>query len=301
MNLQSASLRRTARLFSASLLFLLCHGAMAFGSTYDPATGVLTADTVDLGGARFTSMQVKVNGIVSGPTGTFQNGLDTSYDTVSGQLTVPVVDVGNIRYYNLVGTVASLVSPGQVSGADTFDGNQLAIPYVQVGPAGSVYADVVVTLRDIVRVDGGMPGTARDMYDPATAQLTIGAVQFGGIIYTNVVVTIASVVSVGPFNPPPRLGPSPWGYFCMDCQIGSVQLVNTLGVPLNISNITIDDPNFAQTSDCPATLAPGQSCAVFVYRVGAGAARQASLIITDDGPDSPQSVPLYSQCPHGCS
>src|SRR5450755_138699 len=97
MNLQSASLRRTARLFSASLLFLLCHGAMAFGSTYDPATGVLTADTVDLGGARFTSMQVKVNGIVSGPTGTFQNGLDTSYDTVSGQLTVPVVDVGNIR------------------------------------------------------------------------------------------------------------------------------------------------------------------------------------------------------------
>lgn len=286
------------------MLFLLCYDAISFGSNYDPVTGVLTAESVDLGAARFTNMQVKVNGIVSGPTGTFQNGLDTSYDTVRGRLTVPVVDVGTIRYYNLVATIGSLVSPGQVGtpgqvgGADNYDGNGLAIPYVQVGPAGSVYSHVMVNIGTIVRVDGGMPATARDVYDPETAQLTIGTVQVGDIIYTNVVVTVASIISVGGVNPPPVLGPSPWGHFCKDCQSGSVQLINTLGAPLNISSIAIDDPNFAQTNDCPGALGPGQSCAVFVYRVGAGAAYQASLIITDDGPGSPRSVYLYSQ--FGC-
>ncbi len=295
MNLKSASLRRKARLFTGPMLFLLCSSVIAFGSNYDPATGVLTADTVDLGAARFTGMQLKVSGIVSGPTGAFENGLDTSYDTLSGRLTVPVVDVGNIRYYNVVATIGSVVSPGQVGGADTYDGNQLTIPYVQVGPAGSVYSDVIVTLGNVVRVDGGMPRAARDMYDPGTRRLTIGTVQTNYNIYTNVVVDVASVVSVGlNVNPQPTLGPSPWPDYCTNCQIGSVQLVNTLATPLKISLIAINDPNFAQTNDCPAALGPGQSCGVFVYRVGgAGIASQALLTVTDDGPGSPRSVFLY--------
>jgi hypothetical protein len=293
MNLNSTSIRHKARSFTAPILFLLCNGAMAYGGTYDPVTRVWTADSVTLGGAKFEGMRVKVSGIVSGPTGTSQNGWDASYDTASGHLTVPVVDVGNTRYYNVVATIASMVSPGSVIGADTYDGTQLSIPYVQVGPAGTVYSGVVVTIGNVVRVDGGMPKSARDIYDPGTNQLTIGAVQYGGNIYTNVVVTVRSIVSALGINPPPTLGPSPWGVGCMNCQIGSVQLVNTLRTPLNISNIAIDNPNVAQTSDCPAALGSGQSCAIFVYRIGAGFIG-GLLTVTDDGPGSPRSLSLLT-------
>jgi hypothetical protein len=92
-----------ARFLAATLIFLAGSGAAwAWGGRYDPATGVLTADSVTLGGAVYTGMQVTIGGIASGPAGTFENGFVYSYDTASGQLTVPVVDVGNARYYNVV-------------------------------------------------------------------------------------------------------------------------------------------------------------------------------------------------------
>jgi hypothetical protein len=295
MNLNSASLRRKARSIMVALMCLACSSAVwAWGGKYDPVTGVLTADSVTLGGAVYTGMQVTIGDIASGPAGTFENGLVYSYDTASGQLTVPVVDVGDARYYNVVATIGSLVSPGQVGGADTYDGTHLAIPYVQVADAGSVYSSVIVTIGSVVRVDGGMPKIARDIYDPGTTQLTIGAVQFGSNIYTNVVVIVKSIISVGGANPPPTLGPSPWGMRCKDCQIGSVQLVNTLKARLNISNIAVNDPYFAQTNDCPAALGAGQSCAIFVYRAAAGASFDGTLTVTDDGPGSPRSVPLFT-------
>jgi hypothetical protein len=298
MNLNSAFMRRKARSITAAMVFLACSGAVwAFGGRYDPATGVLTAQGLTLGAALYTNMQVTVSGIVSGPTGTFGNGWFTSYDTASGQLTVPFVDVGDARYYNVVATIGSLVSPGQVGGADTYEGTHLAIPYVQVGTAGPVYSGVIVTIGGVVRADGGMPKTARDIYDPGTTHLTIGAVQFGSNIYTNVVVTVRSIVSVGGANPPPTLGPTGMNSRCRgdSCGIGSSQLVNTLSTPLNISHIAIDDPTFAQTNDCPAALGPGQSCAIFIYRAEAYASYQGILTVTDNGPGSPRSVPLFSQ------
>jgi hypothetical protein len=292
------SFHRHARFLAATLIFLAGSGAVwAFASGYDPATRVLTAESVTLGGATFEGMQVTISGIVTGPTGTVGNGWETSYDTASGQLTVPVVDVGNTRYYNVVATVGRMVSPGQVGGTDIYDGASLAIPYVQVGATGTIYANVVTTIGRVVRLLGGMPKSARDIYDAGSGQLTIGAVQYGGTIYTNVVVTVKSIVSVGGANPPPTLGPTGMNSRCRgdSCGVGSSLLVNTLRTPLNISNIAIDDPTFAQTNDCPAALGPGQSCAIFVFRAEAGASYLGSLTVTDDGPGSPRSVPLFTQ------
>jgi hypothetical protein len=42
-----------------------------------------------------------------------------------------------------------------------------------------------------------MPQIARDQYDPATGLLVIPVVTYGGHCYTNVTITVGSVVSVG--------------------------------------------------------------------------------------------------------
>jgi hypothetical protein len=248
-------------------------------------------------------MQVTLSGIVSGPTGAPPNGDEYSFDTASRQFTVPAVDVGNMTYFNAVATVGNLVSPGQVSGADVYDGAHLAIPYVQVGGTDNVYANVVITTGRIVRVDGGMPKSARDIYDPGTGQLSIGAVQFGSTIYTNVIVTVGTIVSVGTPNPQPTLGPSTMHFRCpLDpyCSFGSAQLINTGTRPLNISSIVLNSPLdsgypvFAQTNDCPASVGPGQSCAIELDLTGDVGPYQGTLIVTDDGAGSPQVVTLIS-------
>jgi hypothetical protein len=46
-------------------------------------------------------------------------------------------------------------------------------------------------------VAGGLQTLAEDQYNPATGQLTIPAVFAYGKVYTNVVVTVGTVVSFG--------------------------------------------------------------------------------------------------------
>jgi hypothetical protein len=291
------------KLFSAAVVFLACSGAAwAFGGSYDPATRVLTAEYVTLGGALYTNMQVSVSGIVSGPAGAGPNGYAYSYDTASKQLTVPRVMVGDSQYNNVVATVGSLVAPGQVSGADVYDGNFLTIPYVQVGASGTVYGNVVVTINSVLSVDGGMPKNPRDIYNhyPGGNNLIIGAVQFGSHIYTNVTVNVGTIVSVGSVNPPPTLSPGTLHFSCPQdpyCSIAFAQLVNTGIKPLNISSITLNSPTdvipvFGQSNDCPATVGPGQSCSILLYLTENVGPYQGTLIVTDDGPGSPRVVTL---------
>jgi hypothetical protein len=298
----SHSLR--AQLLGAAFAFLACNGAAwAQADIYDPATGVLTADNVTLGGALFTNMQVTVSGIASGPTSPPAKGDWYSYDTASNQMTVPFVDVGNFRYFNVVATVGSLVSPGTVIGADVYDGAHLTIPYVQVLGTDNVYANVVSTVGSIVRVDRGMPKVARDVYDPGTAQLTIGAVQYGSNVYTNVVVTVNTIASVGSSNPPPTLGPSILHFSCRFfpyCTFTSAQLINTGTRALNIGSIVLNSPLdsgypvFSEDDDCHASVGPGQSCAIELSLNGDVPPYQATLTVTDDGVGSPQVLTLLN-------
>jgi hypothetical protein len=76
----------------------------------------------------------------------------------------------------------------------------MTVPSVQVA-GGSAYHDVVVTVGRIISPGSGMPGNVRDVYDPATNQLTIAAIQLGTTVFTNAVVTVASLVSVGGAGP----------------------------------------------------------------------------------------------------
>ena len=73
---------------------------------------------------------------------------------------------------------------------------------------------------------------------------------------------------------------------------GSVSLTNHLSTPLSISGIsTVGD--FAQTNNCPLSLAPGRSCTIKVtFTPTAVGARSGQLIVTDSDSTSPQLASL---------
>jgi hypothetical protein len=78
-----------------------------------------------------------------------------------------------------------------------------------------------------------------------------------------------------------------------------VSLTNTGNTPLTISSVMITGTNvtdFSQTNTCPggsATLAVNASCTISVaFKATVTGNRAASIMITDDGPGSPQTVAL---------
>jgi uncharacterized repeat protein (TIGR03803 family) len=191
--------RATARSLLLGLLILGCALKAVAADTFDPSTHQLTIPRMNIGAATYMNMVVTVGTIVSAPNGTSPNGLSDIYLPLANELVVPDVNVGSNEYFNVVVTLTGLLSLGSVSGADTYDGSDLSIPLVAVG--STYYSRVVlaVTTANIVRVAGGLPSAAHDVYDAQAGQLTIAAVQVGGNVYTNVTlsVTPANIVSIG--------------------------------------------------------------------------------------------------------
>jgi len=164
---------------------------------YDPAIRELTIPSLQIGSAIYSNIVVTVGRIVSGPSGSAANGTLDKYNPGTGQLTVQSVAIGATIYNNVVVTVASLVSIGGVTGADVFDGSTLTVAQVQAG--GAVYENVVINEAGgtLLSIGGGMPTAGPDTYGAATNQLSIPAVQFGNHVYTNIVVTLGQITSVG--------------------------------------------------------------------------------------------------------
>jgi len=75
-----------------------------------------------------------------------------------------------------------------------------------------------------------------------------------------------------------------------------VTLSSTGTAPLNISNIAITGTNasdFSQSSNCPSALAPGKKCTISVtFTPSLIGTEAATLGISDDATNSPQTVPL---------
>jgi uncharacterized repeat protein (TIGR03803 family) len=190
-------MRRIARPLSAGLLYLVGIAAVCEADTYDIASKQLTMPSLVIGGARYSDVIVVVGKIVSGPTGTSPNGSDDSYDPETNQLTIQTVTVCGSTYYNAVVTVARLVSIGTVTGANTYNGTSLNIPYVQAG--GTIYSNAIAAVGSVVSVAGGMPTFATNTYDSFSNQLAIPAMgdQVNNKVYTNVIATEGSVSSAG--------------------------------------------------------------------------------------------------------
>lgn len=174
------------------LFFALIAGAYQARSTdiYGPAANELQIPLLRVGGATYSDVVLLIASIVTPPSGISPNGTEDVYNPANNQLTAPAVQVGGAIYYNAVGTVGKLISIGSVSGADTFDGTRLRIPYILVGSIPYYNVELEVSVTKVVGVHGGMPNALWDQYDVMTGQLTIPAVQFGSTVYTNVVLNL---------------------------------------------------------------------------------------------------------------
>ena len=70
-------------------------------------------------------------------------------------------------------------------------------------------------------------------------------------------------------------------------------ITNNQTVPLNISGIMTTSASFTQTNTCQQPVAPNGRCAVTVYFTpSASGVQNASLIVTDDAGNSPQTIAL---------
>ena len=76
----------------------------------------------------------------------------------------------------------------------------------------------------------------------------------------------------------------------------TVTLKNTSASALSISGLAVKGTNagdFAQTNNCPSSLAAGASCTISVtFRPAAGGARSGYIVLTDSSGDSPQDIVL---------
>jgi uncharacterized repeat protein (TIGR03803 family) len=156
----------------------------------------LTIPSLKIGGATYTNVVVTLSGIFSIQEGA-PNGIVVTYNPANNQLTLPIVFYAGATYANVVVTVGTLVSIGGITGADIYNNPELQIRSVQV-LGRSAFSDVVITVDSIDGVGGGMPALTQDEYIPETRQLIVPAVQANGRVYTNAIVTVGTVVSVGP-------------------------------------------------------------------------------------------------------
>jgi mono/diheme cytochrome c family protein len=196
--------RLRSRTLPAIAFAILATAARLAGATdsYDPAGRTLSVPSFTVGSVTYTNAVMAIDAIVTPPHGAGPDGSADTYDPVSGQLTVPAVTVtgSSATYFNVVVTVRGLDSIGAVSGADVYKNGYLAAASVQAGGASFSNVILAVTPQRLVAVHGGMPADAVDHYDGANSQLSIPAVEVGGKVYTNVVITAAAadIVSTGP-------------------------------------------------------------------------------------------------------
>jgi hypothetical protein len=189
--------------------------------SYNIQNHQLTSPTLTICNATYSDIVLTIGGITDGPTGTSANGTGDTFNPAYNRLSVPAVSVGGRNYFNVVASVAGLVSVGSVSGADSYDGKSLTISQVQVG--ATTYLGTVIRVGSIVSVGGGLPQGVRDLYNVESGRLFIPAVQdtVNGKVYTNVTVTVASILAIGSGGNPPTCGGLPTGTMLTAAQVNA--------------------------------------------------------------------------------
>jgi hypothetical protein len=189
----------TRRLVQTILLgfAFVCGSPASFGSDiYNSVNDELMIPELQFGNATYWQMVVKP-GTVLGVAGGAPLGFWDAYVFLfpgGYELRAPSVVDGSMTYTNVSATIASMISVGSVSGADTYDGTYLYIPTVSVN--NKPYSYVVITVAGVDGVTSGFPKTQNDTYNTTTHQLSIPGVAVGTKAYTNVNVSVGNIVSV---------------------------------------------------------------------------------------------------------
>jgi hypothetical protein len=169
--------------------------------------------------------------------------------------------------FTLTLTGSSFISTSQVE----WNGNPLATTVVSATQLEAV-------------VPASATGTA------GTAQILVFNPSPGGGNSTSLPFNVVAAAIAANLSPSSLdFGNSPQG---IQSASKTVTLTNTGNVALNLSNIGVTG-DYAQTNTCAASLAPAGTCTIHVtFTPTASGARPGTLTITDNAPDSPQSVSL---------
>lgn len=139
----------------------------------------------------------------------------------------------------------------------------------QFSPAFFLAADMTGDgKQDIIMGEGSIPGvfTLINTTTPVTVNLSPGSLGFG----------------------PQLIG--------VPSSVGNITLINTGNLPLTISSIGIKGANsgdFSQTTNCPDSVPVDSGCTIRVtFTPTAVGHRNAAATITDNAPNSPQSIRL---------
>ena len=185
---------------------------------------------------------------------------------VSGAVqNVTVTNIGNAPM-----TVASIVAGGNYSQTNTCGGSipieASCVVSVTFTPTAAGVLSGTITISDNLKTSPQVIALSGVGVAPTVSMLP-ASVTFG-------------VQSMGATSPPKM-----------------VTLTDTGNVPLIVSSIAVDG-DFAQTNNCGNGVAAGLNCTISVtFTPTANGTRSGQLTVTDNAPDSPQSVALTGSGP----
>src|SRR5450755_2888633 len=194
----------------------------------------------------------------------------------------------DIYFWNGANTITSVFSPSNVLSANTWYSLE-----IQDTQTTSGHGEVWLNGSSVGAFDGDLstsnPYARLMLYDSAAGTLYLDDVKVSNSYN-------------GAATPSPAVTLSPTSLSFGNQAVGAastaqtVTLTNTGSASLNVSTIAIAGTNsgdFAQTNNCPSSLAANATCTVNVtFTPGAAGARSGSLTLTDTASDSPQTVAL---------
>jgi hypothetical protein len=264
-------------------------GSCTIGVTFTPTTASTTpkAGTVtikDNSTAGSGTQSVKLSGL--GIATTAEIELSQTAVVFDAQTVATASPVQLVYYYNQ-GNTAVTISSAVISGTNATDFS-LSSSSCPTTTAGAVGADSYCYYRiTFTPAAAGARG-------PATLTITDsdpGSPRLVSLSGTG----ISSAVAEVSFNPASLTFASQAEGTTSAAQ--NINLTNTGQANLTISGITLTGTNsasYAQTNNCPATLAAGFSCniAVTFSPIATGSGLTANVSVADNATGSPQTVPL---------
>jgi hypothetical protein len=264
-------------------------GTCSIGVTFTPTsasstakTGTVTiADNSTVGSGKQT---VSLSGL--GIATTSEIELSQTAVVFDAQTVATASPVQLVYYYNQ-GNTASTISTGAISGTNATDfslsGSSCATTSASAVAAYS-YCYYRITFTPAAAGARGPATLTITDSDPGSPRL----VTLSGT-------GISSAVPEVSFNPASLTFASQAEGTTSAPQ--NINLTNTGQASLTITGITLtgtDSGNYAQTNNCPATLAAGFSCniAVTFSPIAIGSGLTAAISVTDNATGSPQTVPI---------
>jgi hypothetical protein len=248
----------------------LSSGGTAVFSTSTLAEGTHTMTAVYNGDSSFAgSTSPVVSQVVQGAVATVAPTSvafpSTPVGTASSPQTVTLTNSGNI-----VLTISSIGISGN-NAADFTQSNNC-------GSALAVNASCSISVTFTPSAEGSRTGTLSISDTAAGSPQTVSLTGTGS----------GAVLSL---TPPSLTFPSQ--YVGTSGLPQNVSLQNTGNTALTISNVTVSPSDYAETSGCTSSLAPGVSCTIAVFfDPTASGTRTGTLTVTDNAPGSPHTVAL---------